>query len=129
MASIQHSPLVDLCVRAKSLSCARLFATLWTLAKQAPLSMGFSQQGYWSGLPWPPPGDLPDLGIKLVSRMSPALAGGSLPLASPGKPWWTFRRQETSEAWVNSLGKVLSGLRASHPHLFLGMLRAGPQRG
>ena len=76
MASIQHNPLVDLCMYAKSLSCVQLFATLWTLARQAPLSMGFSQQGYWSGLPCPPPGDLPDLGIKPVSLTSPALAGG-----------------------------------------------------
>ena len=42
------------------LSHFRLFVTLWTAARQAPLSMGFSRQGYWSGLPWSPPGDLPD---------------------------------------------------------------------
>ena len=42
--------------------CARLFVTLWTVALQAPLSMGFSRQKYWSGLPFPPPGDLPDQG-------------------------------------------------------------------
>ena len=49
------------------LSCflgVQLFATLWTVAHQAPLSMGFSRQEYWSGLPCPPPGDLPDPGIK-----------------------------------------------------------------
>ena len=45
------------------LSRVRLFATLWTTAYQAPLSMGFSRQEYWSGLPCPPPGDLPDSGI------------------------------------------------------------------
>ena len=50
--------------------------TLWTVARQAPLSMGFSRQEYWSGLPFPPPGDLPDPGIKPESLMSPALAGG-----------------------------------------------------
>ena len=53
-----------------------LFATPWTVARQAPLSMGFSWQEYWSGLPFPPPGDLPHPGIKLESLMSPALAGG-----------------------------------------------------
>ena len=53
-----------------------LFVTLWTTAHQAPLSMGFSRQEYWSRLPCPPPGDLPDPGIKLASLMSPALAGG-----------------------------------------------------
>ena len=45
-------------------SCVWLFATLWTVACQAPLSTGFSRQEYWSGLPWPPPGDLPDPRIK-----------------------------------------------------------------
>ena len=54
----------------------RLFATLWTVACQAPLSMGFSRQEYWSGWPCSPPGDLPDPGIKVKSPMSPALAGG-----------------------------------------------------
>ena len=51
-----------------------LFATLWTVAHQAPLSMGFSRQEYWSGLSCPPPGDLPDSGIKPKPLMSPALA-------------------------------------------------------
>ena len=50
-------------------------ATLWTVAQQAPLSMGFPNQEYWSGLPCPPPRDLPDPGIKPASLMSPALAG------------------------------------------------------
>ena len=57
-------------------SCVRLFTASWTVVYQAPLSMGFSKQEYWSGLPCPPPGDLPDPGIKLASLMSPALAGG-----------------------------------------------------
>ena len=52
-----------------------LFVTLWTTACQNPLSMGFFRQEYWSGLPCPPPGDLPDPGIEPVSLMSPALAG------------------------------------------------------
>ena len=53
-----------------------LFATLWTVACQAPLSMGFSRQEYWSGLPCPPPGNLPNPGTEPMSLMSPALAGG-----------------------------------------------------
>ena len=64
--------------RACMLRCftrARLCATLWTVACQAPLSMGFSRQEYWSGLPCPPPGDLPNPGIEPASLMSPALAG------------------------------------------------------
>ena len=52
-----------------------LCVTLWTVAHQAPLSMGFPRQKYWSGLPCPPPKDLPSSGIKLASPMSPALAG------------------------------------------------------
>ena len=59
-----------------SLSRVRLFATLQTVAHHAPLSMRFSRQEYWSGLPFPPPGDLPDSGIKPMPLMSPALAGG-----------------------------------------------------
>ena len=57
-------------------SSVQHFATLWTAALQAPLSMGFSRQAYWSGLPFPSPGDLPDPGIKPTSLISPALAGG-----------------------------------------------------
>ena len=53
-----------------------IFATPWTVARQAPLSMGFSRQVYWNGLPCPPPRDLPDPGIKPASLMSPAMAGG-----------------------------------------------------
>ena len=65
------------CVHACCLfSCVWLFDTLWTVARQAPLSMGFSRQGHWSGLPCSPPGDLPDQGIEPASLMSSALAGG-----------------------------------------------------
>ena len=56
-------------------SRVQLCATPWTVARQAPLSMGFSRQEYWSGLPCPPPGDLPNPGIEPVSLTSPALAG------------------------------------------------------
>ena len=55
-----------------------------TIARQAPLSVGFSRQEYWSGLPFPPPGDLPDPGI--ASIVSPALAGIYFIIARPGKP-------------------------------------------
>ena len=58
------------------------FATPWTVAHRAPLSMGFSSQEYWSGLPFPSPGDLPDPGIK---PRSPALQADSLPSEPPGK--------------------------------------------
>ena len=57
-------------------SHVRFFTTSWTVAHQAPLSIGFTREGYWSGSPCPPPGDLPDPGIEPKSLMSPALAGG-----------------------------------------------------
>ena len=57
------------------LTCVQLFATPWTAARQASLSMEFSRQEYWSGLLCPPPGDLSDPGIKLASLASPAFAG------------------------------------------------------
>ena len=59
-------------------SCVRLCATLWTVACQVPLSMGFSRQEYWSGLPYPPPGNLPNPGIEPMSPVSPALQADSL---------------------------------------------------
>ena len=62
-------------MKVKSLSRARLLVTPWTVAQQAPLSMGFSRHEYWSGLPCPPPGDVPNPGIEPVSLKSPALAG------------------------------------------------------
>ena len=57
-------------------SRVRFFVTKWTIALQAPLSMGFFRQEYWSGLPCSPLGDLPDPGIKPVSLVSPALSEG-----------------------------------------------------
>ena len=68
------------------LSRVRLFAALWAVAHQTPLSKGFSRQEYWSGLPFPSPGDLPDPGIKPVSPVSPALQADSLPTEPSGKP-------------------------------------------
>ena len=68
------------------LSHVQLFATPWTVAYQAPLSMEFSRQEYWSGLAFPTPGDLPDPGIEPASLVSPALAGRfftTLPLEKP----------------------------------------------
>ena len=71
MCVLSHFSHVELC------------ATLWTVACQAPLSMGFSRQEYWSGLSCPPPGDLPDSGIK---PGAPALQVDSLLSEPPGKP-------------------------------------------
>ena len=68
--------------KVKSLSHVRLFATPWSVAYQAPLSMGFPRQEYWSGLPFPSPGDLADPGIK---PRSPALWTDAFPSEPPGK--------------------------------------------
>ena len=69
-------------VKVKSLSRVQLFVTLCTIAHQAPPSMGFSRQEYWSGLPFPSPGDLPNPGIK---PGSPALRADALTFELPGK--------------------------------------------
>ena len=69
--------------KAKSLSRVRLFETPWTVAYQAPPSMGFSRQEYWSGVPFPSPGDLPDPGIR---PGCPALHADALPSEPPEKP-------------------------------------------
>ena len=71
------------------LSCfghVRLFATEWNIAQQAPLSMGFLREEYWDGLPFPPPGDLPDPGIEPTSHVTPALQVDSLLLSHLGSP-------------------------------------------
>ena len=74
------------CVCTQLLSLVRLLVTLWTAAHQAPLSMGFSRQEYWSGLACPPPGDLPDRGSNLHLLHLLHWQVGSLPLVPPGKP-------------------------------------------
>ena len=70
-------------VKVKLLSHVRLSATPWTVAYQSSPSMGFSRQEYWSGLPLPSPGDLPDPGIE---PRSPTLQADTLPSEPPGKP-------------------------------------------
>ena len=69
-------------VKVKSLSRVPLFETPWTVARQAPLSMGFSRQEYWSGLPFPSPGNLPNPGVE---PGSPALQADALPSEPPGR--------------------------------------------
>ena len=74
-------------VHAQSLSPVQLFVTPWTVACQPLLSMGLSRQGYWSGLPFPSLGDLPNPGIEpCIGRAS------SLPLSHPGRPWYLGTR-------------------------------------
>ena len=81
---LQHPrPPVPCEVKVRLLSRVRLFATPWTVAYQASLSLGFSRQEYWSGLPFPSPGALPDPGIK---PGSPAPEADALTFEPPGKP-------------------------------------------
>ena len=93
-----------------SCSVVLLFATLWTVAYQAPLSMGFSRQEYWSGLPFSPPGDLLTPGIQPVSPASVALAGGFFTTKPLGKPtmecYSAIKRKKNFELvemrWMNT---------------------------
>ena len=81
-----HSAWHTCCVVCAQLfSCVWLFATPWTIARQAPLSMRFSRQEYWSEVPFPSLGDRPHQGIEF---MSPALAGRFSTTEPPGKPAW-----------------------------------------
>ena len=90
-------------------SCVQLCVTPWTVALQAPLSMGFSRQEYWSGLPFPSPGDLPNRGIEPTCLISPALAGR------------LFTTSPTGEALP--LQVSLAQLQAHWPHCFWSMPR------
>ena len=77
-------------------SHVRLFETPWTIAPQAPLSIEFSRQESWSGLPCPPPCDLPDPGIKLLSLTSPALAGQFLTTSAIWEAHNMYRKLQKS---------------------------------
>ena len=104
LASPSTSMFLSWCFScAQSLSWVWLFATPWTVALQAPLSMGFSRQEYWSGLPLPPPGDLPNTETEPASVASLALVGGFFTPVPPGKPnYYPWNCQEVS----TSMGKA-----------------------
>ena len=87
----------------KSLSHVRLFATPWAVSYQAPLSMGFSRQEYWSGLLFPSPGDLSNPGIELGS---PALQADSLPAEPPGNPEGAGRLLQFSKSLTVGKGGI-----------------------
>ena len=81
-------------VKVKSPSCVLLFVTTWTVACQAPASMGFFTQEDWNELPFPSPGDPPNPGVE---PRSPTLQADALPSEPPGKPWWEWEKRQ----WVN----------------------------
>ena len=98
-------------------SRVQLFATPWTVAHQAPLSMGFSKQEYWSGLPFPSPGDLPDPGIEPRSLMSPVLQADSLPVELS---WKRFLDSRSSQFQLSHVAMFLPTVIArSSPRLLL----------
>ena len=100
-----------------------LSVILWTVARQAPLSMGFPRQEYWSGLPFTFPGDLPDPGGEPVSPASPALTGGSLPWSHLGSPAWRLATSVISlQMWWSGPWRVrgcLLNRAASEPDLWV----------
>ena len=103
---------------------SQFFGIPWTVVRQAPLSMGFSRQGYWSGLPFPPPGDLPNPGIEPESLVSPALAGRFFITALRSLPaltvydldtWVVCKQKACTQVWHFVADKA-----PSHPcHLIL----------
>ena len=106
--------VVYLCVHVIASVVSDFFATLWTVACQAPLSMGFCKQKHWSGLPCPPPGDLPDPGIEPESLTSPALAGRFFTTSATWEAqspvhssliWWVSSkiRLKTKNYWLKFL--------------------------
>ena len=93
------------------LSRVQLFAILWTIANQAPLSMDFPRHKYWSGLPLPSPGDLPDPGIESASPVSPALQADSVP-AEPS---------EKVILYIYTQEKELNSPQTTYIHIYVGI--------
>ena len=94
--------------------CVRIFVTLWTVAHQVALFMGFSRQEYWSGLPFPSPGDLPDPGIEPPSLISSALAGSFF---TTGATWEALHERHWFVIFSLVLQRLYEGfvLRLCHP--------------
>ena len=87
-----------------------LSAALWTVAHQAPLSMGFARREYWSGLPFPTPGGLPHPGMEPRSPTSPEWAGGLFTTLPPGKPnYYLYLRVNTKVQWDHSALSTVPG--------------------
>ena len=111
-----HPSLLLAALRDPTEKYGWFFATLWPAACEAPLSMGFSWQEYRPGLPFPPPGNLPDPETETASPVCPALAGGFLTTKPPGKPmgclpgpvhWWA-----SSAAWGCQKDAIYSSRRS-----------------
>ena len=109
-------------VCAQLLSHVRLFATPWTVAHQAPVFMQFSRQEYWSGLPFPSPGDLPALRIE---PESPALAGRFFTTAPPGKPAITIQFNNSPPEYIPSKSWKQELKKYPHMHSYSNTVHSG----
>ena len=102
-------------MRAQSLSHVRLLAAPWTAAPQSPLSMEFSREEYWRELPRPPPGDLPDPGIKLASLLSPALVGGFFTISATWEALQAHNSTQSYMDWMLGNVQTCSDIKATAP--------------
>ena len=107
-------------VVVQSLSHVQLFATPWTVAHQAPLSTGLSRQEHWSRLPFPPPGDHPDPGIKSTSLVSCTGRRRSLPLVPAGKPILNYPNHNTRTPCIGAI--IFQGIRRLRRWFIFGSL-------
>ena len=115
----ERMPSPNYSVKVKLLSRVWLFATPWTVAHQASPSMGFSRQEYWSGLPFPSPGDLPYPGTE---PRSPTLEADTLTSEPPGKPWclnYNYSVSKAKEGFAS--GSVVKNLLAIQETWFLSL--------
>ena len=113
-------------MHAQSLRRVRLSVTSWTVARQAPLPVGFFRQEDWSGLPFPHPGDLPDPGVGPASPASSALAGGFFITESPGTPLRNhYTRIKVAESRTPTTPSVDGDLEQQGSHLLLAGMQSG----
>ena len=108
-----------MCACSQSLSCVWLFVTPWTVAHQAPLSKGFPRQEYWSGLPFPSSGELPDPGTELTS---PTLASEFFTTQPPEKPSHANYPLYNNNTWLSQIGDTENSPSWKNEVLFLHLL-------
>ena len=123
--------LAGVAVVVQSLTRVQLFVTSWTIAHQAPVSIGFPRQEHWSGLSFPSPGHLPDPGTESTS---PALQAGSLLLSHQGSPLFAVTQTHRSHAYLRAFAPAASCQEFAPlvHHLLLSsraLLRTSPTRG
>ena len=100
----------------RSLSYVQFFVTLWTVAHQAPLSVEFSSQECWSGLPYPAPRDLPKPGTEPASVVFPELAGGFFTTSTTGKHFLAYQNKFFFHKYTHSYLQTSGMLKCLHAH-------------